>query len=107
MWSCKCFPHVSKMLILTYKQDNIEEGTNQIVLTKRKKWSLMSDITVIRDEAYCPHPVIYHTYDIHGGFKFVSWTQIPTFTEIMWSCKCFPHVSKMLILTYKRASDLS
>jgi hypothetical protein len=40
-------------------QDNIEEGTNQIVLTKRKKWSLMSDITVIRDEAYCTHPVIY------------------------------------------------
>jgi hypothetical protein len=21
-----------------------------------------------------------------GGFKFVSWTQTPTFTEIMWDC---------------------
>jgi hypothetical protein len=24
---------------------------------------LLSDITAIRDEAYCTHPVIYHTYD--------------------------------------------
>jgi len=38
--------------------------------------------------------------------KLVLWTQTSPLSEMMQSCKCFPHVSKMAILTvtYNRAN---
>jgi hypothetical protein len=41
-----------------------------------------------------------------GGDKLVFWTQIFPLTEMMWSCKCFPYVSKMTTLTYNRANGV-
>ena len=38
-----------------------------------------------------------------GSFKLVLRTQTFLLSEMMWSCKCFPHVSKMTTLTYNQA----
>ena len=36
----------------------------------------------------------------NGGVKLVLWAQM------IWSCKCFPHVSKMSTLTHRRLLEV-
>ena len=38
-----------------------------------------------------------------GGVKLVLWAQSTPLSEMMWSCKCFLHVSKMSTFTYNLA----
>ena len=40
-----------------------------------------------------------------GDVKLVLWSQTYPFGEMMWSCKCFLHVSKMPTVTYTRANN--
>jgi hypothetical protein len=35
-----------------------------------------------------------------GRVKIVVWVQISSVSEMIRSCRCIPHVSKMLVLTY-------
>ena len=41
-----------------------------------------------------------------GEVKLVVWAQASVGSEMMRSCKCFPHVSEMLTLTYNRANSV-
>ena len=43
----------------------------------------------------------------HGGVKLVLWHQRSPLSKMMRSCKCYPHVSKMLILKDKRENSVS
>jgi hypothetical protein len=38
-----------------------------------------------------------------GGVKLVLWAQSTPLSEMMWSCKCFLHASKMSTFTYNLA----
>ena len=40
-----------------------------------------------------------------GWVKLVFWAQISSLSEMMQSCKCFPHVSKLSTLTYNGANS--
>ena len=40
----------------------------------------------------------------YGGVKLVLWTETSQLGEMMQSCKCFQHVSKMSTLTYNLAN---
>jgi hypothetical protein len=42
----------------------------------------------------------------NGGMKLVVWAQTSTFSEIMRLYKCFPHMNKMPLLTYKRTNNV-
>ena len=39
------------------------------------------------------------------GGQLVLWAQTSALSEVMRSCKCFPHVSKMPTLTYNRQTS--
>ena len=41
-----------------------------------------------------------------GGMKLVVWAQTSTCSEIMRLYKCFPHMHKMTLLTYKRTNNV-
>jgi hypothetical protein len=43
----------------------------------------------------------------NGGVKLVLWDQRFPLNKMIGSCKCFPHVSKILILKYKRENSVS
>jgi len=40
-----------------------------------------------------------------GGVKLIKWAQISLLSEVMCSCKYFPHVSKMPTLIYNQANN--
>ena len=41
-----------------------------------------------------------------GGVKLVLWVQISTLSEIMRSCKDFPHFNQISTLAYNRANSV-
>ena len=41
-----------------------------------------------------------------GGVKLSSLAQASPLNEMMWSCKSFPHVSKVSALTYNRGNSV-
>jgi hypothetical protein len=40
-----------------------------------------------------------------GRVRLVLWPQTSSLSEMMQSCKCFPHVSKMSTLSYNMANS--
>jgi hypothetical protein len=42
----------------------------------------------------------------NGGMKLALWAQTSTLSEIMRLYKCFPHMNKMPLLTYKRTNNV-
>ena len=77
---------------------------NHIVETLPKSNIKIAD----RGKIYTPNTqILDHSFSwlgTSGSFKLVLWTQT-SLSEMMWSCKCSPHVNKMTTLTYTRRTS--
>jgi hypothetical protein len=92
LWRLICTREKKSVNIVFEQNQIVERGKIDITNTQTHDHSLSSHVTGKSIK--------------RGGIKLILWAQTSSLSDVMWSCKCFTHINKMLIFTHNRRTAL-